>query len=233
MQLFYCPEIIDDIVVLPIEEAHHIFHVLRSKSGENIQLTNGKGSLYTAKILEISKKTVTAEIIDEIKFQPRKNTLHIAIAPTKNIDRLEWFIEKATEIGIEQITPLRCQRSERKEVKQERLEKVIISAAKQSGKAYFPNMNPIISFEKFIILNFNETKLIAHCDEGEKKSLKEIFTHAADALILIGPEGDFVPKEIELAIANGFSSLSLGLSRLRTETAALHVCSSFAIFNGE
>ncbi len=233
MQLFYCPEIINDIVVLPIDEAHHIFHVLRSKSGDTIQLTNGKGSLYTAKLLEISKKTVTAEIIDEIKSEPRKNTLHIAIAPTKNIDRLEWFLEKATEIGIEQITPLLCQRSERKEVKQERLEKVIISAAKQSRKSYFPILNPMISFEKLIMLNFNETKLIAHCEEGEKKSLKNIFIQAVNALILIGPEGDFVTKEIELAMANGFSSLSLGLSRLRTETAALHACSSFAIFNGE
>jgi len=233
MHLFYCPEIINENVVLPDDEAHHIFHVMRSKSGDLIQLTNGKGSMFTARLTEVSKKQVNAEIVEEIKSLPRKYSLHLAIAPTKNIDRFEWFLEKATEIGIEQITPLICNRSERKEIKLERLEKVIVSAAKQSRKAFFPILNQMLSFDKFIPLNQSSTKLIAHCEEGEKEAMKKSLSIQKDVIILIGPEGDFSPQEIDKAISCGYKPISLGSNRLRTETAAVHACSGFAILNGE
>ncbi len=233
MQLFYCPNISGSITVLPDDEAHHIFHVLRSKNGDLIQLTNGSGSLFTARLNEVSKKQVTVEIIDEIKTNPRKQSLHIGIAPTKNIDRFEWFLEKATEIGIEKITPILCQRSERKEIKNERLVKVIIAAAKQSKKSFFPNLDPLISFEKFIAVNHLGNKLIAHCEDSEKLSLNKSLVTPKDTLILIGPEGDFSPQEINKAINAGFQSLTLGENRLRTETAAVHACSGYAFLNSE
>lgn len=232
MQLFYCPEFTGNLAELPEEEAHHIFHVLRSKPGELIQLTNGKGKLLTARLTEVSKKKVAAEITEEISFTPRVSSLHIAIAPTKNIDRFEWFLEKATEIGIEKITPLLCRHSERKEIKNERLEKVIIAAAKQSRKAFFPVLNPMINFEKFLDSNQEKIKLIAHCSDDENKiSLQKSLCPSVNALILIGPEGDFSPEEIRLALESGYRTLTLGENRLRTETAGVFASAAFALFN--
>ena len=227
MQLFYCPDIYDNYLTLPPEEGHHIFHVLRLSSGAEIQVTDGNGRLLTVRLTEVSKKNVIAEIIAELPVKEPTKKLHVAIAPTKNSDRFEWFLEKATEIGITNVTPLLCQRSERKEIKPERLEKLIVAAAKQSQHVFFPKLNPMISFPKFIEQAMHQSKCIAHCMEEPKVSFKNIITN--DTLILIGPEGDFSPQELKFATEHNYKSVSLGDSRLRTETAAVVACALFSI----
>ncbi|MDL2211198.1 RNA methyltransferase, partial [Bacteroides sp. OttesenSCG-928-M17] len=156
-----------------------------------------------------------------------KGRLHIAMAPTKNMDRNEWFAEKATEMGIDEITFLDCRFSERKNIKTDRIEKITVSAMKQSLKARLPKLNEMIAFDKFIAQEFSGQKFIAHCYEGEKQELKSVLL-PEEAVILIGPEGDFSPEEVEKALAKGFIPISLGKSRLRTETAALSACFTFS-----
>ena len=227
MQLFYTPDIdaASPIYYLNEEESKHCIKVLRLQTGDNLQLIDGRGNFYTAIIADPHPKKTQLKIVSVQKdFQQRNHYLHIAIAPTKNIERLEWFLEKATEIGIDEISLIICQRSERKEAKVERLNKIITSAIKQSIKAWHPVLNEPIALSKLISTPFDGQKFIAHCEPGDKFTLKQDIKPLGKYLILIGPEGDFTPKEIDDALNNNFKAITLGESRLRTETAALEAC---------
>ncbi len=227
MHLFYTPDIAPSHpqYFLNEEESKHAVRVLRLEPGAEVQLIDGRGGLYTAQIKDAHPKRTILQITNVITgYNKRNHYLHIAIAPTKNLDRLEWFLEKATEIGIDEISLLICRRSERKEVKVDRLNKIIISAIKQSLKAYHPVLNAPVAFDTFISKPFEGQKYIAHCENTAKTSLNNELKKQGKYLILIGPEGDFAPVEIETALYNGFKAITLGDSRLRTETAALEAC---------
>ncbi|MBP1618968.1 MAG: methyltransferase, RsmE family [Bacteroidetes bacterium] len=229
--IFYAPEIISNLT-LPEEESHHCAKVLRMKAGDPILITDGKGVFYDAVLALPHQKHSSVEIVSQrIVHKYWKPHIHIAFAPTKNMDRTEWFVEKATEIGIDAFTPLLTRYSERKEIKPARIEKILVSAMKQSQKAFLPVLNPMIPFEEFIRHPFSGLKMIAHCHEGDKTLLSKIYTSGEDVLILIGPEGDFSEQEVELALTNAFLPVSLGQSRLRTETAALVACHSIHLLN--
>ncbi|MCA1759298.1 MAG: 16S rRNA (uracil(1498)-N(3))-methyltransferase, partial [Bacteroidales bacterium] len=220
MQLFYVPNVAKSEIVLDETESKHAIRVLRLNAGDKVQVVDGAGGFYTAEITEPHPKKCKLSILESHKeFGKRQFKLHIAIAPTKNIDRFEWFLEKATEIGIDEITPLLCEHSERKNIKPDRLEKILVSAMKQSVKAYLPKLNPLVPYNNFIKLNGTSQKFIAHCNVGEKPHLKNEIEKGGNVIILIGPEGDFSPDEVEQAKTNGFREISLGPSRLRTETA--------------
>lgn len=226
MNIFYTPDISGSSYILNEEESKHCVRVLRLTAGAVIYLVDGVGGFYTAEITSDNPKKVTLKILNvETEYAKRNHYLHIAVAPTKNIDRLEWFLEKATELGIDEITPIITDRSERRVVKEDRLNKVITSAVKQSIKAYHPKMNDAISFDSFLKQPFSGDKLIAHCiDNEEKKYISDLVTPFQKYLILIGPEGDFTPNEVEQALNKDFKPLTLGNNRLRTETAALAAC---------
>jgi 16S rRNA (uracil1498-N3)-methyltransferase len=227
MHLFYTPDIqpTHPQYFLSEEESKHAIRVLRLNVGDEVQLIDGRGGLYTAGIKDAHPKRTILQINSvTTEFNKRNHYLHIAIAPTKNIERLEWFLEKATEIGIDEISLIICQRSERKEAKTDRLNKIITAAIKQSLKAYHPVLNETESLAKLMAREFDGQKFIAHCEDGEKVNLKDAIIPGGKYLILIGPEGDFTPKEIEDALSNGFKAITLGESRLRTETAALEAC---------
>lgn len=225
MQLFYIPEISGAEVYLNETESKHAVKVLRLHEGNKVQIIDGKGGFYEAEILVAHpKKCLLSIITKKTEFGKKDFSLHLAIAPTKNIDRFEWFLEKCTEIGINEITPLLTEHSERKMIKPERLEKILVSAMKQSLKAYLPQLNPLLSFSEFIEKNSATNKFIAHCYDGEKPHLKNCIEPQKDTLILIGPEGDFSLDEIQLAKTKGFKEISLGNSRLRTETAGIVAC---------
>jgi len=232
MNLFYTPVINSLTHVLSEEESKHCIRVLRLKEGDTIQLIDGIGGFYSAKIIGTNPKKCEVEITETKKeYGKRTHYLHMAVAPTKNIERFEWFIEKVTEIGIDEITPIKCKHSERTIVKEERLNKVVVSAMKQSVKAYLPKINEMISFEKFIEKDFSGQKFIAHCFDQPKQSLKIGYQKNKNALILIGPEGDFSKTEVSLALKNNFREISLGKSRLRTETAAIVACHTINLLN--
>ncbi len=232
MQLFYTPNIQSSIYCFDKEESAHCVRVLRLKPGNEIHLTDGKGNLYLAKILNTDIKNCSVEIIETFaEYGKRDFNLHIAIAPTKNIERFEWFLEKSTEIGIDIITPLICEHSERKVVKSERLNKIITSAVKQSIKTYHPILEDAIKFNNFIVKNYNSNKYIAHCENDLKVALQSIYKKNENALILIGPEGDFSSNEIKKALENNYLPISLGNSRLRTETAGIVACHSINFLN--
>lgn len=226
MHIFYTPDITSNTYTLNEEESKHCVRVLRLTVGAVVNLVDGKGGFYTAEITSDNPKKVALSILKvETEFHKRNHYLHIAVAPTKNIDRIEWFLEKATELGIDEITPIITDRSERRIVKEDRLNKVITSAVKQSIKAYHPKLNDAISFDAFLKQPFEGEKLMAHCiDEGEKRYISQLVAPHQKYLILIGPEGDFTPEEVNLALNKGFKALTLGDNRLRTETAALAVC---------
>ncbi|MFW0714750.1 16S rRNA (uracil(1498)-N(3))-methyltransferase [Pedobacter sp. N23S346] len=226
MHIFYTPDITQNTYTLNEEESKHCVRVLRLSTGAVVNLVDGIGGFYTAEIIADHPKKVVLSILNvERAFHKRNHYLHIAVAPTKNIDRLEWFLEKATELGIDEITPIITDRSERRVVKEDRLNKVITSAIKQSIKAYHPKLNEATSFDDFLKLPFDGEQLIAHCiDNSEKKFISEQVVPHQKYLILIGPEGDFTPEEVDLALNKGFKPLTLGENRLRTETAALSVC---------
>lgn len=229
--IFYTPDILTD-PELPFEEAQHCIKVLRKKEGDEILLADGKGNFYDAEIIQANPKHCIVNIVKSI-FQ-KKNwnfNIQIAFAPTKNMDRVEWFAEKATEIGIDHFSPILCQYSERKEIKLQRIEKILVSAMKQSQKAYLPRLDEMQSFSQFVKQEFDGQKFIAHCYPQEKPILKEVYKKGMNALILIGPEGDFSEKEVEEAILSGFQPISLGESRLRTETAALAACHAVHVLN--
>ncbi|WP_106827932.1 16S rRNA (uracil(1498)-N(3))-methyltransferase [Parabacteroides pacaensis] len=231
MQIFYAP----DIAVnpeLPDEEAQHCIRVLRLTEGNEILLTDGKGRFYKAIISRAHPKHCEVSIRESWEQLPLWNfRIHVAVAPTKNMDRMEWFVEKATEIGVNEITCLNCRFSERREIKPARLEKILISAVKQSQKATIPVLNGMTDFKQFVRQPFAGRKFIAHCNEGEKPLLKELYNKGENALILIGPEGDFSPEEVDEAQKQGYEAISLGNSRLRTETAALVACHTLHVLN--
>jgi len=220
------------VQTLPEEESQHAVKVLRLQIGEEIAVVDGVGGFYIARITNPHPKHCGFEIT-EVKsgFGKHGYKLHIAIAPTKNIERLEWFLEKATEIGVDEITPVVCRFSERKIVKEERLQKIIVAAAKQSLKAYFPKLNPLITFDELMKNHQASQKFIAHCYEEDKKLFQKEIKPSSDVLILIGPEGDFSKEEVQKAISLGFIPVSLGNSRLRTETAGVVACHTVAVIN--
>jgi 16S rRNA (uracil1498-N3)-methyltransferase len=233
MHLFYTPDLNQhDTYTLNEEESRHCRQILRLREGDTIHLIDGKGGFYTAEILKSHEKGTLIKITGQQQEYGKRNYyLHIAIAPTKNTERLEWFLEKATEIGIDEITPLICDRSERKEIKVERLNKVITSAVKQSLKAYHPKLNEAVKFKNFVSSKISGLKFIAHCMNEEKFTLKDKFRPNAQYLVLIGPEGDFSQEELKKALNEEFFPVSLGATRLRTETAALEACFEINFLN--
>ena len=231
MHVFYTPDI-ETSCEMPDEEAGHCLRVLRLGIGDEVMLTDGKGSFYKAVISAATNKRCQLKVIEVLPQEKGWNGwLHVAMAPTKNMDRTEWFAEKATEIGFDELTFLNCRFSERKIIKTERIEKILVSAVKQSLKAAKPVWHEMVDFNKFISQDFKGQKFICHCYEGEKKLLKEALVPGEDALILIGPEGDFSEEEVAKALSLGFQPVSLGKSRLRTETAALVATHTLNLFN--
>lgn len=223
MHIFYQPNIASSL--LSEEESLHAVKVLRLQAGDAIVVVDGTGGYHQAKITLPHPKHCAFEIAESIyEYGKRNYRLHIAIAPTKNIERFEWFLEKAVEIGIDTITPVLCHYSERKIIKTERLGKIIVSAAKQSIKAYFPLLNPLCTFDELLKKYPAKSRFIAHCYPGDKALLKDLLPGQDDILLLIGPEGDFSPEEVEKTLRQGFQPVSLGESRLRTETAGVVAC---------
>lgn len=233
MNLFYVPQIEGELVALPEEETRHVVQVLRKKAGEEIMLVDGKGYWYRLQIVEIGKKKCIGRILETLQPEERRSFhLHLAVAPTKNINRFEWFLEKATEFGVDEITPLICHRSERKKLRSDRLEKILVAAMKQSLKAYLPRLNPARPFNELVTEAFDGQKFIAYLDDNVKGHLKENYHKGQNVLILIGPEGDFSPEEVAMAKSEGFEGVSLGNSRLRTETAGIAACHIVNLISG-
>ena len=203
------------------EESKHAVRVLRLAMGDAVELLDGRGGHYQAEIAEANPKRCQLRITHHETVAPRPYFAHVAVAPTKNLDRMEWFVEKAVEIGVERISFLRCARSERRELKLERLEKIAISALKQSGQAWLPQLDEMQDFAAFVAEVMPNTTFIAHLEEGERTALAQVAGTGPGCCVLIGPEGDFTPQEIALALAKGVRPVTLGNSRLRTETAAL------------
>ena len=234
MYLFYTPDI-DTSRFLSEEESTHCVRVLRYDRDDEILLTDGRGTTYHARITNPHPRHCEFEIINQEKQEKTHNVyLHVAIAPTKNIERLEWMVEKCTEIGVDEITPLLCRFSERKNLRNDRLEKIILSAAKQSLTPYLPKLNELTDFNTLMQQyggNEEMDKFIAHCYKDEKRELKDALQRGRDVLILIGPEGDFSEQEVELAIKEGFKPVGLGRSRLRTETAGVVACHTVVLLN--
>lgn len=232
MALFYAPDI-EKTWELPDDEAAHCLRVLRLNVGDELDITDGKGTFYKAVVSSISGKHCYVEPT-VVTPSPKgwMGHLHLAIAPTKNIDRIEWLVEKAVEIGIDEITFLNCRFSERKVVKNERIERIVVSAMKQSLKAHKTIVNEMVDFKTFVKSAHAGSKYIAHCYDGEKVYLNDALVKGKDVTILIGPEGDFSVEEVQAAIDFGFTPVSLGNSRLRTETAGLVACHTFNLKNG-
>ena len=233
MQLFYNLNIneIQPSFVFDNEESRHIIKVLRKKEGDILHVTNGLGFLFATKITIASDSKCTVKIVSFVKQDVPRYFLHLAVAPTKMNERFEWFLEKATEIGLQEITPIICDHSERKVVKIDRFQKILESAMKQSLHYYLPKLNEPVAFVDFIKAKKAGQLFIAHCEQTDKKSLKNELKANQDVTILIGPEGDFSVKEIQQAIDSNFIPVSLGTTRLRTETAAIVACHSVVFKN--
>ncbi len=233
MQLFFNPDILEDTTqfTFPKEESKHIVKVLRKTTGDTLKITNGKGWLFTAEVTIPNINKCTANIVAKTHTPVPEYHLHLAVAPTKMNERYEWFLEKATEIGISEITPVICDHSERKVIKPERFARILQSAMKQSLSCYLPKLNEAVPFKTFIDQKFHGNCYIAHCEDSDRKSLKGELQAKQDITLLIGPEGDFSTKEIELAMQNKFIPVTLGSKRLRTETAAIVACHSVAFIN--
>lgn len=225
MHIFYTPQVNQGLCTLSEEESKHCVKVLRLAKGDEVTLIDGVGGYYLAEIDDPNPKRCTISVKKKTEnYGQRPYSIHIAIAPTKNLDRIEWFLEKAVEMGIDEITPLICQHSERRNVNSDRLEKIILSAMKQSIKAFKPTLNDATQFNTFVKANRKGKKLIAHCIESDKVSLKSMVDDETDYTILIGPEGDFSQEEVDLAVKNGYICVHLGPCRLRTETAGVVAC---------
>ncbi len=233
MKRFYTTDIALPYCFLHEEEAAHCIKVLRGRVGDKVEILDGNGKCYAGEISDIGKKEVQITITDTLlEVRERPNLLAIAICPTKNPARLEWFIEKATEIGIDRIYPIISKRTEKQNIKKERLEQLIISAAKQSGQLHFPVLEELQSFDQLLknTTGLYEQYMIAHC-EDDKKHLKEVYTKGKHALLLIGPEGDFTDEEVKKALQQAYLPVSLGNSILRVETAGLMACATVANSN--
>ncbi|OFX61497.1 MAG: 16S rRNA (uracil(1498)-N(3))-methyltransferase [Bacteroidetes bacterium GWA2_30_7] len=234
MQYFYSDNIINNTVILNEEESKHCIKVLRHKLNDIISVIDGLGNLFTCKIIDNNFHNCKLQIINQQVLNNRNFKLHIAISPIKNIDRFEWFIEKSTEIGIDEITPIICNKTEKLKIKNERVSRILLSATKQSLNAKIPKFNEMIKFKDFIELqnqNIDTEKYIAYCKVDISENLKNIYTKNSDAIIIIGPEGDFIDDEVNFAIENSFKPISLGVNRLRTETAGVIACSTINILN--
>jgi 16S rRNA (uracil1498-N3)-methyltransferase len=235
MQLFYHPDLSENSkeVIFPKDESKHIARVLRKNAGDELSITNGKGFLFVVELTHSDPKKCMATIIRSKRMDDLPYYLHLAVAPTKMNDRYEWFLEKATEIGISEITPLICEHNERKVINHDRFVKKLQSAMKQSLKAFLPKLNPATPFNEFIGMtsDFKGDRFIAHCQETDRSSLKENIQPKRSVILLIGPEGDFSDEEISWANRSGYLSVELGKSRLRTETAAIVACHSVSFIN--
>lgn len=231
MHLFYHPELGNELITVTNEESRHIA-VLRLKPGDHLFITNGRGLLCKALVTDSNSKACQLQIMERHEHYNKENYfLHLAIAPTKQMERFEWFLEKATEIGISEITPLICQHAERKEIKTERLHKILQSAMKQSLKTYLPKLNEPVVFKQFIEVGFNGSKYIAHASSGKNHPIKNLLKKNENTLVLIGPEGDFSEEEVNNANKMNCKSVCLGTGRLRTETAGILVCAAVALAN--
>lgn len=229
--LFYVPEITSPESVLPEDESRHCVKVLRLTQRDEILITDGKGKLFRGELMNEDLREARVSIIEEFRGRPeRKYHLHVAIAPTKNISRFEWFLEKCTEIGIDEITPVLCENSERKIIKPGRLEKIIVAAAKQSLTATFPRLNEAKNLFELLSADHRGEKFIAYLSD-ESSPLKTKYQKGSDVLILVGPEGDFTENEVERAVKNDFEPVTLGQGRLRTETAGVVACHTIALLN--
>lgn len=231
MALFYVPDIANSWE-LSEEEATHALKVLRLSVGSKLEITDGCGNLYMTEVMSISGKHCYVKAVDpETKLKNWKGSFHLVIAPTKNMDRIEWLAEKATEVGLDSITFLNCRFSERKVLKTERVERIVVSAMKQSLKYSKPVVDEMIDFKRFVSTEREGAKFIAHCYDSERVLLKDVLPIGENVTLLVGPEGDFSPEEVELAINAGYRPVSLGSSRLRTETAGLVGCHTFMLKN--
>lgn len=233
MQLFYAPDIDNETneFVFDKEESKHIVKVLRKLEGSILHITNGKGFLFICEVILASEKKCVVRINESQFTEPRSFRIHMVVAPTKMNDRYEWFLEKAAEIGVDEITPIICDHSERKIIKTERFDKILISAMKQSNQMYLPILNEPIKLSDFLSKEISGQKFIAHCEETEKVELKDRIETQQNYTLLIGPEGDFSTNEINKALANSYLPVALGNTRLRTETAALVGCHTFVLAN--
>jgi 16S rRNA (uracil1498-N3)-methyltransferase len=234
MQLFYAPQITLPEYTLAEEESKHAIKVLRLTIGDTLHITDGCGNLHLCQVISDSAKHCTVRVLEsEHEFEKRPYNLIMAVAPTKNIDRYEWFLEKATEIGVDSFVALETEHSERRVIKPERELKVITAAVKQSLKAYHPTLEDMTDFKKFVTREFDGRKFIAHCGEAivGKKYLASTLAAGENGVILIGPEGDFSPEEVRLAVENGFEEITLGTQRFRTETAAVMAVAMVAVVN--
>jgi len=233
MQLFYNPDLDNSVsqFTFPDNESKHIIKVLRKKTDDILHITNGKGQMFEAKIIDANPKRCKAQVISNAKKHRGMYWFHLVVAPPKSNDRFEWFLEKATEIGVNEITPIICERSERKTVKHERSEKIVQSAMKQSLRSYLPRLNEAISFKDYLEKEHKGLLFIAHCTDDEKVELKRRVAPDHDITVLIGPEGDFSDTEIKSALDKGFVGVSLGEARLRTETAAIVACTTVNMIN--
>jgi 16S rRNA (uracil1498-N3)-methyltransferase len=233
MQIFYAPDISNDFYTLDEKESKHCIRVLRMTKGTAVRLIDGKGNLFVGRIDNPDPKKCKIAITEIIKdFEKRNYRLHLAISPVKNAERFEWFVEKSVEIGVDEITPLICRNTEKPGIKRERVNNLIISAMKQSLKTTLTVLNQPCNFKDFLNNDFNGVRMIAHCNDSFKRDkISEVCSVNENAIILIGPEGDFCVEEISTAIEAGFSSVHLGQSRLRTETAGVAACHSIYFIN--
>lgn len=230
MNLFYQPEIPNGLFTLSQDESKHAIRVLRLTSGDNIDITDGKGVFYEARITNPDLSKCGFEIRTSKVVAPKTFRIHIAIAPTKNTDRIEWFVEKAVELGVDQISFILCANSERKSMKTDRLEKLAISAMKQSRQAWLPQLIPLLPFKE-VLNSSSKQKFIAFVDSQNPQHLKSAAKPGGEVLVLIGPEGDFSKEELQSAQDHGFQKVSLGSNRLRTETAGLAACHILNLIN--
>jgi 16S rRNA (uracil1498-N3)-methyltransferase len=230
--IFYAPNIAQ-MAQLPEQESLHCVKVLRMREGERLTVTDGQGFFYDCTLVEPHHKHCTLVIDNSIAVNKREFQLHIAFGPTKQMERNEWFVEKAVEIGIDGFTPLLSSFSERRELKRERLEKIAVAAMKQSQQAFLPQIEEMVRFTDCVTRPFEGRKFIAHCHNLPKKQLAQLYNKGENALILVGPEGDFSEEEVALALANGFEPVSLGDTRLRTETACLVATHTIHVINNQ
>lgn len=218
---FYAPDLTMPLYTLPEDESKHAVRVLRLSTSDAVELVDGRGGVFKAEVETADAKRCRLRVVQAQHVPRRAYHVHVAVAPTKHLDRMEWLVEKATEMGIDQLSFLRCARSERRELKLERLQKIAVSALKQSGQAWLPELTEMTDFAALLPTLAAETTFIAHLEDGERTPLSHVAALGQSCCILIGPEGDFTPQEIEAAFARGIRPVTLGASRLRTETAAL------------
>lgn len=232
MHVFYSAVNADQMLILSQEESHHAVKVLRLREGQEVVVTDGRGKWCQGKLVQANARGCVVHITKMEEQTARPFRLHMAVAPTKNIDRFEWFLEKATECGIDEITPVFCENSERHVIKPERLEKLLVAAMKQSLRAYLPVLNPAMKLKDFLKKEVQGSRLIAHCGNEDRNALQNIYVPGQDAVVLIGPEGDFSVTEVAEALQAGYQAISIGDYRLRTETAALTLCINLNFVNG-